>query len=152
MTALRVGFLGDSYRKRSFTRRYQHFFRNPKLAGGLLPCSAVQRTALNGTNLLCIDILNTNAHANLVGSISITTELQLWPQKKTWRSRGKLSGSLSMHTSKYRENLAFLWVVRPLGSPLGSYRIKCNLDGRFLVSGVVRRLQVPVKRTLVSRN
>ena len=36
MTALRVGFLGDSYRKRSFTRRYQHFFRNPKLAGGLL--------------------------------------------------------------------------------------------------------------------
>ena len=37
MTALRVGFLGDSYRKRSFTRRYQHFFRNPKLAGGLLP-------------------------------------------------------------------------------------------------------------------
>ena len=35
MTALRVGFLGDSYRKRSFTRRYQHFFRNPKLAGGL---------------------------------------------------------------------------------------------------------------------
>ena len=36
MTALRIGFLGDSYRKRSFTRRYQHFFRNPKLAGGLL--------------------------------------------------------------------------------------------------------------------
>ena len=35
MTALRVGLLGDSYRKRSFTRRYQHFFRNPKLAGGL---------------------------------------------------------------------------------------------------------------------
>ena len=38
MTALRVGFLGDSYRKRSFTRRYQHFFRNPKLAGGLKAC------------------------------------------------------------------------------------------------------------------
>ena len=36
MTALRVGFLGDSYQKRSFTRQYQHFFRNPKLAGGLL--------------------------------------------------------------------------------------------------------------------
>ena len=34
MTALRVGFLGDSYRKRLFTRPNQHYFRNPKLAGG----------------------------------------------------------------------------------------------------------------------
>ena len=40
MIALRVGFLGDSYRKRLFTRRYQHFFRNPKLAGGLLAHSS----------------------------------------------------------------------------------------------------------------
>ena len=31
MTALRVGFLGDSYRKHSFTRRYQHFFSKPEV-------------------------------------------------------------------------------------------------------------------------
>ena len=47
MTALRVGFLGDSYRKRSFTRRYQHYFRNPKLAGGLL-------LFLSRSNFLCV--------------------------------------------------------------------------------------------------
>ena len=57
MTALRVGFPGDSYRKRSFTRRYQHFFRNPKLAGGLLSLS---RLRLNASLFLLIAFSVTN--------------------------------------------------------------------------------------------
>ena len=51
MTALRVGFLGDSYRKCSLTRRYQHFFRNPKLAGGL--CTILAHSQASEKDTAC---------------------------------------------------------------------------------------------------